>query len=226
MTGQANPEDERDAIEELLPWHATGALDAASARRVEEALARDPRLRASLDLVREDRDQTIALNQGLGAPGGEAWARVFAATQAEPRKPTLIARLASVFALAAGWAEQNPRRFGWSAAAAAVVILLQGATIVALLPAAKGPGYQTASQQSAPSDGATVLVAFTPEARLDQLAVLLQKYNAWIVEGPRAGGLYRVRVGDKSLTADQLAAIVADLRTAPIVRMVLPSSSR
>jgi len=224
MNGKTDPEDDMDAIEELLPWYAAGTLDPQNVRRVEEALAREPRLQASLRLIREDQDETIALNQSLGAPGGQAWARVLAACEAEPKKPSLATRLASLVSLAGRWAEQNPRRLGWATVAAAVVIMAQGATIMSLLPTARGPTYQTASQESAISQGVTILVAFAPDARLDQVAELLQKHNASIVEGPRGGGLFRVRVGDKGLTKDQLAAIVAEFRSAPIVSMVLPSS--
>jgi len=37
-------EQEPSEIEMLLPWHAAGTLNARDARRVEEALARDPDL--------------------------------------------------------------------------------------------------------------------------------------------------------------------------------------
>jgi len=214
------------AIEELLPWYAAGTLDAASARRVEEALAREPRLQASLRLVREDKDETLLLNQELGAPSGQAWARVLATTQAEPRKPTLATRLASIAGRAGAWASRRPAGLAWAGAAAAVVIVLQGAAIVSLLPAAIGPAYTTASQPAAPSEGATVIIAFAPDAALQQVGALMQKHKASIVDGPRSGGLFRVRVGDKSMTKDQLDAIVADLRAEAVVRMVLPASDR
>ena len=37
-------EQEPSEIEMLLPWHAAGTLNARDARRVDEALARDPSL--------------------------------------------------------------------------------------------------------------------------------------------------------------------------------------
>jgi anti-sigma-K factor RskA len=226
MSENAGPEDEMQAIEELLPWYAAGTLDAASARRVEQALAREPKLQASLRLVREDRDETVSLNQKLGAPSPQIWARVLAGTQAEPRKPTLRTRLASLFAWTGAWANPAPARLAWAGAAAAVVIVLQGAAIVSLLPAATGPAYQTASQPPALSEGATVLVAFAPAASLQQVGALLQKHKASIVDGPRGGGLFRLRVGDKTMTKEQLDAIVSELRADPNVSMVLPSSGR
>jgi anti-sigma factor RsiW len=68
MSENEDHDDELGAIEELLPWYAAGTLDAAATRRVEEALAREPKLQTSLRLAREDRDETIMLNERLGAP--------------------------------------------------------------------------------------------------------------------------------------------------------------
>jgi hypothetical protein len=217
------PEDEMDEIEALLPWYATGTLDARSARRVEDALAGRPDLGASLAVVHEYRDETVALNERLGAPSGAAWVRVLATAKAEPRKPGLLARLASFAGLGVGG---NPTRLAWAGAAAAMVILLQAAAIVALLPEVKGPGYQTASESPAIVEGANVLVVFAPDARVDQVGAWLREHHASIVDGPRAGGMYRLRVGEKVPTAEEMAALLADLGKSPIVRMVLPTGGK
>jgi hypothetical protein len=224
-----NPkQDAMREIEELLPWYAAGTLDAADAKRVEEALAREPKLRISLDLAREDRDETILLNQSLGAPSAKAWARVLAATAAEPRRPTLAARLAALPGRLGAWAGvgERPARLAWAGAAAAVVIVLQGAAIVSLLPKAQGPAYQTASQQSAAVEGAIAIVAFAPDATLRQISELLAKHKASIVDGPRSSGLFKLRVGDKTMTKAELDAVVAELRAEPIVTLALPSSAK
>ena len=44
---------ERQEIEALLPWHATGTLAERDAQRVEEALAQDRELSRRYALVRE-----------------------------------------------------------------------------------------------------------------------------------------------------------------------------
>lgn len=208
-----------DEIEALLPWYAAGALDKADAARVEAALERRPELRASLDLVREDRDETILLNESLGAPRGEAWAKVMAAMQAEPRAPSLASR----FAFLADWIGLGPRpnraRLALAGVAAALVIAVQSATIVSMQTASRGPGYQSATAPAAP--GAEVLVAFAPDLRLDQLGAWLQARHATIVEGPR-GGFYRLRVGDKKLDAEAMAKLVKELGADPEVKMALP----
>ena len=213
--------EETEAIEELLPWYAAGTLDPANVRRVEEALARRPDLQASLSVVREDRDETIALNESLGAPSGRSWLKVLATVEAEPRKPSLRARLAALVGLGA---QPLPARLAWAGAAAAIVILLESATILSLLPAAGGPGYRTASESPASAAGAQVLVAFAPDARLDEVGAWLQERHATIVEGPR-GGFYRLRIGDKSLTKEQMSALVGELGASPFVRAVLPANA-
>ena len=46
--------EEPSEIEMLLPWHAAGTLKARDARRVEEALARDPDLARQYAVIREE----------------------------------------------------------------------------------------------------------------------------------------------------------------------------
>jgi hypothetical protein len=212
-------------IEELLPWYGAGTLDAAAAKRVEDALAHEPKLRMSLELAREDRDETILLNQSLGAPSAQAWARVLAATAGEPRRPGLNARLAARLAAWTG-ASERPARLAWAGAAAAVVIVIESAALFSLLPKAQGPAYQTASQQQAAIEGATAIVAFAPDATMRQVVDLIAKHKASIVEGPRSGGLFKLRVGDKTMTKAELDAVIAQLGAEPIVVMALPSSGK
>ena len=81
--------DEPSEIEMLLPWHAAGTLNARDARRVEEALARDPELAKQYAVIREEYAETIHLNESLGAPSVRAMQKLFAAIDGEPvRKPS------------------------------------------------------------------------------------------------------------------------------------------
>ena len=76
----------------LLPWHAAGTLNARDARRVDEALARDPELARQYAVIREEYAETIDLNESLGAPSARAMQKLFAAIDAEPaRKPRCFA---------------------------------------------------------------------------------------------------------------------------------------
>src|SRR6202012_3909679 len=79
----------KDEIEHLLPWHAVDALSRSEARRVEESLAKDPELARRFEMVRDEFGENVLLNESLGAPSGQAAARLFAKIKAEParRKP-------------------------------------------------------------------------------------------------------------------------------------------
>src|SRR5712671_2567823 len=90
-------------IEMLLPWHAAGTLSARDARRVEEALARNPELARQYAVIREEYAETIHLNESLGAPSVRAMQKLFAAIDGEPvRKPSvsvnISARISEFFA--------------------------------------------------------------------------------------------------------------------------------
>src|SRR6184192_420421 len=88
--------DEPGEIEMLLPWHAAGTLNARDARRVEEALARDPELARQYAVIREEYAETISLNESLGAPSARAMHKLFAAIDGEPvRKPSLSVSLSA-----------------------------------------------------------------------------------------------------------------------------------
>src|SRR5207302_8504913 len=135
--------DEPGEIEMLLPWHAAGTLNARDARRVEEALARDPELAKQYAVIREEYAETIHLNESLGAPSVRAMQKLFAAIDGEPvRKPSLTSRIST--GIAQFFTSLSPRTMAWSAGAAALALLLQAGVIGAVLM--KGPAsYQTAS---------------------------------------------------------------------------------
>ena len=87
-------DQEPSEIEMLLPWHAAGTLNARDARRVDEALARDPELARQYAVIREEYAETIHLNESLGAPSARAMQKLFAAIDGEPvRKPSAVAHV-------------------------------------------------------------------------------------------------------------------------------------
>jgi anti-sigma factor RsiW len=94
-------EREPSDLELLLPWHAAGTLSPADARRVEEALARDPELAGQHAMIREEYAAAISLNDNLGAPSVRATQKLFAAIDAQPApdrsRLALIARLTPRF---------------------------------------------------------------------------------------------------------------------------------
>jgi len=217
--------EEPSEIEMLLPWHAAGTLNARDARRVEEALARDPDLARQYAVIREEYAETIHLNESLGAPSARAMQKLFAAIDGEPvRKPSLTSRIST--GIAQFFSGLSPRTMAWSAGAAALALLLQAGVIGAVLM--KGPAsYQTASLSTNEPASLTrdlgagspprALVRFAPDARMSDISALLENYQATVVGG--ANGLFRLQFGSKAMGKDEAASLMNKLRGEKIVSL-------
>jgi hypothetical protein len=227
-------------LEELLPWHAAGTLDSDEAAEVERALAADPELARRFALVREELTETILLNESLGAPSARAMETLFRAIDQERKvvrrvaSPPLGDRIAQFF---------SPRMLAWTASAAAVIVLLQAGVITRLVmqehegtappvqaAAATATDMPTFETASAPivTRGLEIdsyaLVRFAPQASIADINKFLDARDAAIVDGPKAGGVYRVRVAHGSLSRQQLARAVKELEAdKSIVSFAAPS---
>lgn len=113
----------------------------------------------------------------------------------------------------------------WVAAAAAAIILVQAVTLGALL-VNREETYQTASgEPSAATDGTFALVRFSDTASVKAVGDLLAELNVVIIDGPKPGGLYRVRLGPKDLSAAERDRKLAELRARPtVIVLVMPST--
>ena len=214
------PDMPPEEVEALLPWHAAGTLSARDARRVDEALARDPKLAKQYAVIQEEFAETIHLNESLGAPSARAMQRLFAGIDAEPaRAPsvtsTFSARVAEFFA------SLSPRTLAYSAGAAALALLLQAGVIGAVLVKQQG-SFQSAAYQGQIDGGARALVRFTPEARVSDITQFLDTYNASIVAGLKAG-MFRVQFGEKRLTKDEVTSLMKKVEQEKIVSFVAPA---
>jgi hypothetical protein len=205
-----NKEPERHEIEALLPWHAAGTLSRRDADRVEQALAGDRELRRRFDIVREELSETIHLNETLGAPSARAMEKLFAAIDAEGvRTPTRRASFDFAGRVSDFLSGFSPRTLAWSAAAAALAIVVQAAVITGVVMKEQGPTgkYETASAQPT-SDGAYAVVRFAPQASSSDITNFLGAHMATLVDGPKAGGLYRIRFAGASVPKDQVNKMI------------------
>lgn len=220
-------DQEPSEIEVLLPWHAAGTLNARDARRVDEALARDPELARQYAVIREEYAETISLNESLGAPSARAMAKLFAAIDAEPaRAPStslnLSARIAEFFA------GLSPRTLAWSASLGALALLLQAGVIGAVLVKNQTSSFQTASlSTNAPITrdlGAAAapyaLVRFAPEARIADITALLDSYQAIVTDGAK-GGMFRLQFGNRAMSKDEVAGLMSRLQREKIVNLAV-----
>jgi hypothetical protein len=225
-------EQEPSEIEMLLPWHAAGTLNARDARRVDDALARDPGLARQYAAIQQEYAETIHLNESLGAPSARAMQKLFAAIDGEPaRKPSVSFNIST--RIAGFFAKLSPRTLAWSASLGALLLLLQAGVIGAVLMTKQNASFQTASlSPSAPSPGAPItralgsepppraLVRFAPDARVADIMALLDNYQASIIDGAR-GGLFRLQFANRAMGRDEFAGLMRKLQNERIVSLAV-----
>jgi hypothetical protein len=220
----SNDKLSRGDLEELLPWHAAGTLDAHEAAEVERALAADPELARRFALVREELTETILLNESLGAPSARAMETLFRAIDQDRKvvrraatSPGLGARIAEFF---------SPRTLAWAASAAVVIVMLQAGVIARLAlqehDGAAPPAAMSFETASAPVTrglevGSYALVRFAPQASMADVNKFLDSRDATIVDGPKPGGVYRVRVAHGALSQRELSRLVKEMEAAKTI---------
>lgn len=170
------------ALQDLLPWYASGALSEAEAAQVQQHLQSCSACRAELGWQRKLLETEGPLPAGLDPE--RALARLMPQLDAAPapmQTPSLLERLRA-WLDGAGWQ-------GWALAAQCAVIAVLA---VQLLPRAPATDYR------ALGNGATatpdVLVVFKPDARLQDVQRLMQDHHAQIVGGPTVTGAYMLDV--------------------------------
>ena len=200
---------EREEIEQLLPWHAAGTLSRRDAQRVEQALKDDAELARRYALVREELSETIHLNETLGAPSARAMERLLAGLEAESGSAR---QGRSAFSFNTWLAERlsafTPRRLAYAATAAVALIAIQAGLLGGLYLAGRDGGASFGLASKSDPTGSFALVAFRPQATAAEVTKFLEANRLAVVDGPRANGLYRVRL---SVPRDQVAQIAAQL---------------
>ena len=228
MTTKEHDALQREQIEQLLPWHAAGTLNRRDAQMVERALENDANLVMQYDLARQELSETIHLNETLGAPSSRAMEKLMAGIAAEPA----AASARSTFSLSRWISERvgslSPATLAWSATAAALVIAIQAGFLAGMVMQDKAGGsrFETASTggPATAGQGRFALLGFNPQASAADVTAFLEANKLSIADGPRAGGLFRVRVADPSVPQEDAARILERLRgETTIVRLVLPT---
>jgi anti-sigma factor RsiW len=214
MTDSIASDPKRRELEELLPFYANGRIAAADKARIEAALATDAELAARLEIIRDDMAETVLLNEHLGAPSPRVLETLMAGIEAEPRQMPLLTRAKGGFL---GWlggllASQPPRRLAYAGAAAVALIAIQAVAIGGLALRDAGAGFQTASVPGTRASERYVLLSFAPDAKAGDIASFFKRFDASVVDGPRANGFFKVRVGDASLSPAQVDAIAARMK--------------
>jgi hypothetical protein len=103
-----------------------------------------------------------------------------------------------------------------------VLIAVQTVAIATLLNQRSGP-YRTASGVQT-GDGITLLVTFADDAKATAISQLLADFDASITDGPKAGGVYKIRLRTEERSPPAREALVRKLaERRDVLRAVLPS---
>ena len=214
---------EAQEIEELLPWYEKGTLGPAEMRRVGDYLRAHPEMQFRLSLIREELAETIAANESLGMPGAAARERLFGAIAAEAADAPRARASLGIW-----WRNLLPDgvspRLGLVGAAAMIVIAMQAAALIAFT-LAPDDVYRVAGKETVPAQpGSYILIRFTDDAKATDITALLKELNAIVVDGPKPGGVFKVRVGARAFSEEEREMTMRKLREkTDIISFVAPA---
>lgn len=212
MNAEHDPASCDSEAARLLPWFVTGRLDDTEAARVEAHVA-------TCAVCRRDLGQEQALRGWMRADARNE------ATSPQPAFGKLMSRIDATMsatpplAQSSGAAKASPHRRVPQWIVAAVVV--QAIGLAALGSAlwrhsddALAPQYRTLS--SVPGSTGTVSphirVVFAPATTVREVADVLGRIDARVVDGPSPAGVYSLALSRPRPTADFVASSVARLR--------------
>ena len=107
---------------------------------------------------------------------------------------------------------QSPEIVAWSAVAVAIVVL----AITTVLVETRSI-YQTAS---APTKIAVVTVRFVAQATAADITTFLENYKGTILDVPRSGGFYRIRISEPTVSQEEIKKVAARMAQDRVVEMI------
>src|SRR6478672_6090532 len=176
LSGQ-RPHDE---AEELLPWYATGQLDAAERARVERHLYACAACREQLSVER----RLISEFKTTSPQVESGWARL----KGQIAPPSLIAS-PKPSPLAELWSILSRPAVATLAVAQLAFVIVAGSMLVSL----SRPDYHALSSTPAPPT-ANAIVMFRAETTQAGMREALNAAGASIVGGPTSAGVYLIRI--------------------------------
>jgi hypothetical protein len=214
---------ERQDIEALLPWHAAGTLSRRDSDRVERALASDHELARRYELVREELNETIHLNETLGAPSARAMEKLFAAIDAEApvAKKSSFNFTARIVEFMSSF---SPRTLAYAGVAAALALVVQAAVLTTTVVVRDQSG-QTMRLATGSDGSQRAVVRFTANASLADVTRFLDVNKATVVAGPNRGGMYEIQLTTSPLPEADFTRELQRMRTeSRIVELLVPKN--
>ena len=169
-----------DPAEELLPWYATGQLDAAERAQVESHLYSCAACREQLTVER----RFISEFQTTSPQLESGWARLKA--RIDPPRPTPGARK-PIFADL--WAILSRPAVATLATAQLALVAVGGSALYSLTR----PDYHVLGSAPAPAAG-NAIVMFRGEANEADVQDALKRAGASVVGGPTSAGAYLIHI--------------------------------
>lgn len=194
-----------DEAEELLPWYATGRLEASERARVEAHLSSCVSCRQQLALERQLIDEFQSMTPEIDSGWARLRSRIQAPTAipAQPNRPNAFAEL---------WAALGKPAVIAFAVAELAFVVVAGSVLLSL----SRPAYRTLGSAPVPTT-ANVIVMFRGNATEDQMSAALKSASASMVDGPTPVGAYLLHV-----PSQQRESAVAKLQSNGIVQMAQP----
>lgn len=204
-------------IEALLPWYEKGTLSQKDARIVENYLESNPDRARFLALIREEMDETIAANESAGMPSRAAFDKLMDAVAAEPKPARMLVRQRAGGLMARLFGQGASPWLVAGAAAACLVILAQAATLGVLMMRGSPDRITLASGSDGRpvESGSFVIVRFSPSATAGDILTTLQSLNGTIVDGPKSGGVFTVKVANEKLDDERMGEVLQKFRARP-----------
>jgi hypothetical protein len=203
MSDDPKDRDELQELDMLLPFHATGRLMPPDVTRAERYFSDHP---DRWQLLGEEKDAIIAGNEAISARRAHNFARVAAAISATRNQPVSRGVLGAILRF---FERPSAPSVRWASAIAAVLIIMQAATIGRLAVTQYSRQFATASGGSVSREpGSYATVRFADGATASAIAALLAGLDMRVVDGPAGGALFTVRIGPEGMSdADREQAI-------------------
>ena len=197
--GPLEPQD----VEELLPWYVTGRVSREEARGIEAALKTMPDLAGKLAQVQREREAVSRASEVVEPAPPETLQRLL--QQVETTRQWRVPKIES-HSEAGGWLKAAMGRNAvWQSALAVACVAIVALGVQVYNPPAPNE-YGLASDING-AGGASLVVTFQPGATAGDIAALLTSLGAKIVDGPKPGGAYMVKLpSDQASDVDAATA--------------------
>lgn len=203
MPDNIRPDEAHAEAEELLPWYATGQLDAADRAIVENHLSSCVRCRRQLAAERQLIDEFQSLTPEVDT----SWTRLRTQIEARPTPRSRFANAAAEF-----WTLISRPAVVTFATAQLAFVILAGSILLYL----SRPTYHALGGAEV-SSAANLIVIFRPEATEEDIRDALRASGAQLVGGPTSADAYLVHV-----PAKQRETALAKLQSDDDVQMAQP----